>query len=352
MDYLKNETQFNIDNGNIVSLKRLNTILFSYKNEWIVDRLTLLNSDLIKLINNNYYVTVNKISAYLNLIKSQKIELYFPYNYYKYFDTNNENEFDSNNKKYFDTNNKKHIDSNNKKHFDSNNKNEFGDIINTIDKYLNYLDSIGNQFSNLIKHILYNGSLLNAEFVDSHNDMICIKFNRKVGKSLFILLSSENQMIPTLLCYSEKQDKEQFNRLYEIHKNLLIMDKPEDFLISNLEKVTGNLEFSEMAVKSYLLKNDFQTSIKSLCNLISWKNEQMMKEFIDFFVNKYILIVKNIDGEYMTNFEGINKFLLSLDVKYLQQWSNKEQINELYYQITHELIRSYEILYNHNNMLK
>ena len=49
--------------------------------------------------------------------------------------------------------------------------------------------------------------------------------------------------------------------------------------------------------------------------------------------------------EYMTNFEGLNKFLLNLEVKYLQQWENKEQINELYYQITHELIKSYEILY-------
>jgi hypothetical protein len=65
------------------------------------------------------------------------------------------------------------------------------------------------------------------------------------------------------------------------------------------------------------------------------------------FSIKYFSITKVIDGEYMTNFEGLNKFLLSIDTKYLQQWENKEQINELYYQITHELIKSYEILYNH-----
>ena len=66
-----------------------------------------------------------------------------------------------------------------------------------------------------------------------------------------------------------------------------------------------------------------------------------MNEFIDFFVTKYSSLVKND----LTNFEGMNKFLLSIDIKYLQQWENKEQINELYYQITHELIRSYELLY-------
>jgi hypothetical protein len=125
------------------------------------------------------------------------------------------------------------------------------------------------------------------------------------------------------------------------------MDDPEEFLISSLEKVTGNLEFSEMAVKSYLVKNDFQTPLRSICELISWKNDESMNTFIDMFVNKYFSITKVIDGEYMTNFEGLNKFLLSIDTKYLQQWENKEQINELYYQITHELIKSYEILYKH-----
>jgi hypothetical protein len=34
-----------------------------------------------------------------------------------------------------------------------------------------------------------------------------------------------------------------------------------------------------------------------------------------------------------------------LEVADLQQWEVKEQINELYYKITHELIRSFEILY-------
>jgi hypothetical protein len=43
---------------------------------------------------------------------------------------------------------------------------------------------------------------------------------------------------------------------------------------------------------------------------------------------------------------SFNKFLLTIDINYVS-WENKEQINELYYQITHELIRSFELLYKY-----
>ena len=312
MDYLSKESELNINMGKIIPLTRLNNILFGTKNKWVVDKIFLLNSGLVKEIHTNHFLLTNKVSDYLELVKSQKLELFFPYNYYKYFNQG---------------------------------ESTFSNIINTIDNYIEYLDTIGDQFSYLIKHILHNGTFLNAELIENDNNMICIQFNRKVGKSLYIVLSEEVSIMPTMLCYSDKQEKDQYSRLYENHKNILLMDDPEQFLITNLEKVTGNFEFSEMAVKSYLVKNDFQTPLASISNLIAWKNEEMMHQFIDFFVVKYFSLTKISDGQYMTNFEGLNKFLLSIDMKYLQQWENKEQINELYYQITHELIKSYEILY-------
>jgi len=312
MDYLSKESELNINMGKIIPLTRLNNILFGTSNKWVVDKILLLNSGLVKEIHSNYFLLTNKVSDYLELVKSQKLELFFPYNYYKYF-----NQGESN----------------------------FSNIIKTIDNYIEYLDTIGDQFSYLIKHILHNGTFLNASLVEQENNMISIQFNKKVGKSLYIFLSEEVSIMPEMLCYSDRQEKDQYSRLYEHHKNLLLMDDPEQFLITNLEKVTGNFEFSEMAVKSYLVKNDFQTPLASISNLIAWKNEEMMHQFIDFFVVKYFSLTKINDGQYMTNFEGLNKFLLSIDMKYLQQWENKEQINELYYQITHELIKSYEILY-------
>ena len=70
-------------------------------------------------------------------------------------------------------------------------------------------------------------------------------------------------------------------------------------------------------------------------------NDEMMDQIIFRFCEIYSHLIENKN----TNFEGINKFLLNLEVSNLQDYNVKEQINELYYQITHELIRSFELLY-------
>ena len=119
------------------------------------------------------------------------------------------------------------------------------------------------------------------------------------------------------------------------------MEDPENFLITNLERVTGDISFSKMAVKSYLYKDIFNTPIEGLCELVQWKNKTSRNEFIKLFIEKYPNLVKS---DSMTNFEGFNKFLLNIDTTYVN-WQIKEQINELYYQITYELIKSYELLY-------
>jgi len=315
MEYLSTETKLNIDFGKVISLNKINKILFSNKEPFCtIDKITLLNSGIIKEYENENYLILNKISNYIELIENQKSNLYFPYNYYNSFITTEKNI-------------------------------NYENMFKVIDEYLDFLDTLGNQYSYLIKHILHNGRFLNSELTDVKNDLYCLRFDKKTGKALHIFMSS-NLSATGILSYGEDRNYKQYEDLYECHKKILLMDEPEEFLINNLEKVTGDLEFSKMIVHSYLIKNDYKTSIKGLCNLVEWKNEELMEEYINFFVNKYNSIVKNIDGEYMTNFEGFNKFLLSLEVKYLQQWENKEQINELYYQITHELIKSYEILYN------
>ena len=314
MDYLSTETELNIDMGKVISLNKINKILFGNKEPFcIIDKITLLNSDIVKQYQNDYYLIINKLTNYFELIEKQTQNLYFPYNYYKSFN--------------------KEVSA------------DFINIAKTIDEYLEYVDSIGDQFSYLIKHILHNGKFLNAELVESKNDIFCIRFQKKAGNALHIFMNN-TLVIDGTLSYADDRKSDQYEKLYYSHKKILLMEDPEEFLICNLEKVTGDLDFSKMIVQSYLIKNDYKTSLKSLCNLISWKNEELMNEYIDFFVCKYNSIVKVDDGEYMTNFEGFNKFLLSLEVKFLQQWENKEQINELYYQITHELIKSYEILYN------
>jgi hypothetical protein len=130
------------------------------------------------------------------------------------------------------------------------------------------------------------------------------------------------------------------------------MESPEKFLITNLERVTGDETFATNIVKSYLSKNEFNTPLIGLCNLVLWKNKEAMFHSIHQFfknypnlINKKLEEISNNFEEVNTNFEGFNKFLLSIEVNDLQQWEVKDQINELYYKITHELIRSFEILY-------
>ena len=51
------------------------------------------------------------------------------------------------------------------------------------------------------------------------------------------------------------------------------------------------------------------------------------------------------------NFEGFNKYLLNLESSYLYNFQEKENINELYYNVMDELVNSYQRLYTHTKLL-
>ena len=61
-------------------------------------------------------------------------------------------------------------------------------------------------------------------------------------------------------------------------------------------------------------------------------------------------IYQTIDNNIYLNFEGFNKYLLNLNINYLQDFSIKEFINELYFSMTNELIKSYENLFKFNKI--
>ena len=52
-----------------------------------------------------------------------------------------------------------------------------------------------------------------------------------------------------------------------------------------------------------------------------------------------------MNKELYLNFEGFNKYLLNIDVKYLENFSIKEQINQMYTNILMELVDTYKLLY-------
>jgi len=314
MDYktiFSNDTHLDIIAGLIVPLSKINKLVLGTLKQFpIIEKMTLLNSGIIIEMNDKYYLKLNNFITYLDLIKNQiDNNLIFPYNYYKIF-------------------------------FPNETDITYNLVFETIDKYIEYLDKQNDHFSKTIKYIIYYKNILQANIVSELDGLYCLNFEKK-GKSLPLNLFSEEIDSVYSLCYTSNNDNK-YKKLFEEHKNFLLMDNPETFLITNLQRVTGDEAFSTMVVKSYLIKNEFTTSIEELCHLIEWKNKHMKDLYLIKFYQKYSHLIKNDN----TNFEGINKFLLNIEIEDVNQWHVKEQINELYYQITHELIRSFELLYN------
>jgi hypothetical protein len=66
-----------------------------------------------------------------------------------------------------------------------------------------------------------------------------------------------------------------------------------------------------------------------------------MEKFRKYFCIRYPNLIQN---DYI-NFEGINKFLLNISESDVVNFEVKEMINEMYYNSMHELIYSFEKLY-------
>ena len=318
MDYstiLYKDSQLEPEIGRIIPLSTINQIFFGNSDPFCISgKMTLLNTNNIIKKNGVYYLNLAKLDEYFEFVKVLSLnELSFcPYNYYKYIQKTNIPD-------------------------------HYKNMIDVIDEYIQYLESLDEHFSNTIKHIIFNKGLFNGEVFANAPTIISMKFN-KIGSPLIIHFTNDNTE-GNFLSLSKNRTNEQYKSLYNTHKTQLLMEDPKVFLINNLERVTGNLSFSEMAVNAYLIKNDFTTPLDGLVELVLWKDDRSKMEYIDFFFKKYSNIIIETNNGLMTNFEGFNKFLLNLEVKYLQQWEVKEQYNELYYQITHELIKSFELLY-------
>jgi hypothetical protein len=329
MDYkslFSQESHLEIDTGLVVPIKRVNKILFGTTEIFpIIGKLTLINADIVIEKEKIYYLKLNKFEEYVDLIRKQQERIpFFPYNYYNLFEPTNV---------------------------------DYIKLFEPIKEYITYLEKQESQLSETIKYIIYPNNILNCELISSFDSTYCLRFEKK-GKPLFITLNIEN-LESTFgstfgLSYSPYRDENQYERLFEEHKKVLLMESPERFLITNLERVVGDETFATNIVKSYLTKNEFKTPLIGLCNLVLWKNKEAMFHSVhQFFKNYPHLINKKLEdlsvnfeeNDVNTNFEGFNKFLLSIEVNDLQQWEVKDQINELYYKITHELIRSFEILY-------
>ena len=317
MDYnniLAKDSHMEPEVGKVVNLSTVNKLFFGNSDPFCLSgKFELMNSNMVIKKDNEFYILTSVIPYYFeNVAARLAINRHFPYGYFSFVNTDNV-----------------------PKHYQC--------MITAMNEYLTFLNEKKDMFSTSVKNILTKNNFVTGELVDCIPYNYLVKFD-KLGKPLMINFTYDPQTNMGLYL-NRKNTSEMLEKLYQLHKQQLLMDDPKTFLINNLERVTGDINFATMAVTSYLQKDEFLTPVEGLMDLILWKNDESKIEYLDFFVKKYNHLTKETSWGWMTNFEGFNKFLLNLEVKYLQQWEVKEQYNELYYQITHELIRSYEMLY-------
>jgi len=96
-------------------------------------------------------------------------------------------------------------------------------------------------------------------------------------------------------------------------------------------------------VKSYLNKDQFTYPINEIKSIVLWKSESYAENYKIYFIEHYPQCFDKQTS--CLNFEGINKFLLNINVDDVENFDVKEQINEMYYNSMTELIHSFELLY-------
>jgi hypothetical protein len=135
-----------------------------------------------------------------------------------------------------------------------------------------------------------------------------------------------------------------FKKLAEDIFQSMLRTNIDEYVIYNLEKITGNISFAKMLVHSHNNK-DHIIPLDIVMSVIAFKSDKMKQNYNMKFMTLYKsdTIWKKIDDDVMVNFEGLNRYYLNLDDTIID---NKEEVNTLYYDITNELIISYKTIYN------
>jgi hypothetical protein len=190
--------------------------------------------------------------------------------------------------------------------------------------------------------------------VTSYNEnpfLLTIKFKKNKGLPYILNISNDEINYKNTLStnlFGSEQTK-QFNKLYNSWLQEYLMDTPENYVISCLESVTGSLDMATMIYKSHDKKQNYEICVDDLNEIINFKSNQKKTSYLEYFESVYTNngIYQKTDEKIYLNFEGFNKYLLNIDVSYLSNFQDKENINQMYYNVMDELINSYQKLYKY-----
>lgn len=328
------ETQILIpDIGPAILLDVLNENLFSNKN---IDfsRIELLRNGFTLRYNDNVYFVVSELSRYIefltsNNFKINKISNLCPINF--------------------------HILNN--KLTDSDNVYK-----NIYDKLFNFRNYILENSPELIEYFwptFFKGVVTN--FVPEPMMMILL-FKRPSGKSLLmniieiddrIILLSQDKVNEVLEKTGEERLKISDNELYsyiiENWTEIINMDDEKDYIVNNLSQVIGSVDMAKFIFESKVNKDKYIININDLNQVINFSSNKSKKEYIEYFCDNYPKLFESKDSIFL-NFEGFNKYLLNLNPLQLKSFEDKEQVNEMYYNITNALVECYEKLYKYQKI--
>lgn len=327
------------DYGRCINFKEVNRYLFGITENLInICNLDLVKKNIIFKDNNGYIIKVDKIIDYLNyvdlIIDFCKYRYYLPFNYYLLTNKGMPEFYQKIYNLFFKFNNflikNSSLESETIRSF----------IFGKNEYFKGYLS---NELSQ--KNIIFN-NMSNNDYTST------ILFN--TGKGIFQIFIGENlkDNKNNYFDINKSYSDDKFRKLFEHINEKILMQDERSYIIHNLTRVIGNKSIAEIIFDSYCSKNEFTIPVSELEKIIIFKNDLLRKDYRIFFSEIYQenTIFKIINKNFYLNFEGFNKFLLNLSIDYLQGFEMKEFINELYFSITNELIKSYENLFRINKI--
>ena len=331
------------DIGCTVLVSHLNESLFG--NESIdIKRLELVKKGFTINIKNETHFVVSEFSDYLEFLKNNVSEILFnkisdicPINYYLLT-----NEFSNENNVYYN-------------------------IHKLLFDFRNFLVDKGeNQILSYFWPNFFKGKVISESFNEDPY-MMLIKFNRSSGRPLLLNITKMDGNGLNLFCNSSidkidyNNQENNFQYIIKEWKEIILMDNEEEFIINNLSNVIGSVDMAKFIFKSYSDKKNYVINIEDINNIINFSSNKSKKEYLEEFTSNYkecfIIQSEKLDSVqvnhglntsiYLLNFEGFNKYLLNIGIKYLKSFEDKEIINDMYYNITNELLNSYQKLYKY-----
>jgi len=213
-------------------------------------------------------------------------------------------------------------------------------------KFINFLNEKKPLFHNIIKK-MFGDKCYKGQFVDyeTNTKIISVKFN--YNKPIVVHFGFPDATIPLYVNFNTILNNDSYNKFYEEIKNEILLQDPDQFIVNNLGTFM-DISIAQLIVKSHNNKMEHIIPLEQLLRLTIFKSDKLKEEYVKVFKSLYdenTIWCYNNKTVYL-NFDGLNKYFLNLELKYLDSFEMKETINTFYSMTMNELIECYKYLYS------